>query len=283
MIQGKTIAVELDPPKTGDDRKTMSTVEQLQAWGIDVITFADSPGGNPRADSVAMGIKVRNHYGIETIPHICCRDQNKIGLRSRIMGGYLNGIRRFLFVTGDPVPSGKRDDVKAVFNCNSISLMALAQELNETIFTESPLVYGGAVNYDHRKVEVEAKRLGDKASFGATFFMTQPVYCEKDLEKVLTITGHTEAPVLLGLMPLLSKRNAFVIKEQIRGIAVPDDVVSKFTEGLSLEDTAALSAEILRPIVEASWNRVSGYYLVGQKNHLEPLCKTLEIIYNYSM
>lgn len=278
MIYSKKIYVELESPKIAEDQEILTAASQLKAWGIDAVTFADSPGGNARADSVAMGIKVKNFCGIETIPHICCRDQNKIGLQSRLLGGYLNGIRTFLFVTGDPVSSQNHDEVKGVFHCNSMGLMALGQSLNETIFSDAPVVYGGSLNYDRRKIDHEKKRAAEKVGLGAGFFMTQPVFSPEDLEKVLSVTKNIEVPVLLGLMPLLGKNNALLIKDKIPGIRVPDEVVERFSEKMSIEEAEVLSADILRPMIERSWDRVAGYYLVSQKNRLSAINELMNVI-----
>ena len=137
----KVIMVELDPPYDANAQKIMDCAHLLKAAGVDMITFADSPMGKARADSIMMGIKVSNEVGIPVMPHIACRDKNVIAMRAGILGAYLNGIRNFLFVTGDPVPAENRSDVSGVFDFNSIKLMQYVSEMNTEHFREEPLVF----------------------------------------------------------------------------------------------------------------------------------------------
>ena len=119
----KVVIAELDPPFDGNDRKMMDAAAVLKRAGVEVITFSDSPMGKMRASSVLSAVKTAGRLQIDTMPHIACRDRNAIGIGSEILGAYMNGIRNFLFVTGDPVPSGDRGNITSVYDYHSVTLM----------------------------------------------------------------------------------------------------------------------------------------------------------------
>jgi homocysteine S-methyltransferase len=119
----KVIAVELDPPYDADIDKVMECAHKLKNSGADIITFADSPMGRSRVDSILMSIKISGETGLKVMPHVCCRDRNMISMRSTLLGAYIHGIRNLLIVTGDPVPGENRNSTTGVFDYNSIQLM----------------------------------------------------------------------------------------------------------------------------------------------------------------
>lgn len=177
----KLIAVELAPPVDSDDEKLMDAAHILKKSGVDVLTFPDSPSGRTRADSILMAEKVHKETGMAVMPHICCRDKNAIAMRSQLLGAHLNDINNFLVITGDPIPSMVRQSVKAVFNFDSVGLMNIIKDMNESQFENSPIVYGGAINQTRRNLDVEISRVRKKMDAGATFFLTQPVFVIKAL------------------------------------------------------------------------------------------------------
>ena len=197
----KVITVELDPPYDANADKIMDCAHLLKACGVDMITFADSPMGKPRVDSIMMGIKVLHEVGIPVMPHIACRDKNMIAMRAGIMGAYLNGIRNFLFVTGDPVPMENRGQVSGVFDFNSINLMEYVNEMNEEHFKDAPVCFGGALNYNRGNLEMEIKRMEKKIAAGAKYFLTQPIFSDSDIERIKIVKEKTNTKVLCGLMP----------------------------------------------------------------------------------
>ena len=141
----KLIAVELAPPFDANDEKLLESAHSLIGAGVDVLTFPDSPSGRTRIDSVLMADKVHRETGIAVMPHICCRDKNAVAMRSLFMGSRINDIYNMLIITGDPLPSMVRETVKSVFNFDSVGLMKIAKEMNEEVFCDSPLCYGGAI------------------------------------------------------------------------------------------------------------------------------------------
>ncbi len=264
----KLIAVELDPPKNQDCTSLMETANYLKTKNVDVITFADSPSGRTRADSVLMSMKVARETGMNVMPHICCRDKNTIAISSLILGAYINDIRNFLVITGDPVPSTVRDNVKGVFNFDSVRLMDFMKEMNEENFINDKLCYGGAINYARRNIELEIDRINKKINSGAEFFLTQPVFDDRDIETLKYIKSRVNTKILVGIMPLVSIRNAIFIKNEITGITVPDWVVDKFTPDMSRDEAEKTGIEIAKEVMNKVYDFADGYYFVIPFNRL---------------
>lgn len=263
LEQGKkVILVELDPPYDAEDEKIMDCAHLLKASGVDMITFADSPMGKARVDSIMMGIKVKNQVGIPVMPHIACRDKNRISMRAGIMGAYLNGIENFLFVTGDPVPADSRSEISGVFDFNSIKLMQYVSEMNEEHFKQRPVSFGGAINYNRANLDMEMQRVEKKMAAGAQFFLTQPIFDEEDVNKVRKIKEKTGAKILCGLMPLISYRNASFIKNEIFGINVPDEVLECFRPDMTREEGEAAGVKVVRSVMEKLESIADGYYFM---------------------
>lgn len=258
----KVITVELDPPYDANAQKIMDCAHLLKAVGADMITFADSPMGKARVDSIMMGIKVSNEVGIPVMPHIACRDKNVIAMRAGVLGAYLNGIRNFLFVTGDPVPAENRSDISSVFDFNSIKLMQYVNEMNKEHFTEEPIYFGGALNYNRPNLDMEIKRMERKIEAGAKYFLTQPIYSKDDIERIYTVKEKTNTKILCGIMPLISYRNASFIKNEILGIHVPDDVLQRFRPDMTREEGEAVGVEIAREVMKQLEPVADGYYFM---------------------
>ena len=264
----KLIAVELDPPKGSDCTTLMETANYLKTKDVDVITFADSPSGRTRADSVLMSIKVAKEVGINVMPHICCRDKNAIAISSLLLGAYINDIRNFLVITGDPVPSTARDSIKGVFNFDSVRLMEYMQEMNNETFISDKLCYGGAINYDRRNIEIEIKRIESKIKAGAEFFLTQPVFDDKDIDTLKYIRSRVDTKILVGIMPLVSIRNANFIKNEITGISIPDDIINRFNSDMTKTESEAVGIEIAREVMEKVEDFADGFYFMIPFNRL---------------
>lgn len=227
-----------------------------------MITFADSPMGKARVDSIMMGIKVSNEVGIPVMPHIACRDKNVIAMRAGIMGAYINGIRNFLFVTGDPVPAESRQDISGVFDFNSIKLMQYVNEMNAEHFQEEPICFGGALNYNRPNLDMEIKRMEKKIEAGAKYFLTQPIFSKEDMERIRVIKEKTNTKILCGIMPLISYRNASFIKNEILGIHVPDEILARFTPEMTREEGEAVGVEIAKEVMQELEVVADGFYFM---------------------
>ncbi|MDR2655845.1 MAG: bifunctional homocysteine S-methyltransferase/methylenetetrahydrofolate reductase [Oscillospiraceae bacterium] len=257
----KIIAVELDPPVGSDTASIMDSANLLKNCGADVITFADSPSGRTRADSILMSVKAAHEVGITVMPHICCRDKNAIAMRSQILGAYMNGIRDFLIITGDPVPRALKN-IKNVFNYNSISLMKMVSEMNEEQFGGDRVRFGGAINYHRRNISVEAERVRKKIEAGAEFFLTQPLFADEDIISINYIKNQSKALILCGIMPLVSYKNAQFIQNEITGINVPEAVIARFAPDMTRREGESVGLDIALEVIRNTYDFADGYYFI---------------------
>lgn len=262
-LSKKLIAAELAPPFNADINRLMEAAADYKKIGVDMITFPDSPSGRTRVDSIAMAIKVFRDFGIESVPHICCRDKNSIGLSAQLLGAYVNNLRRFLVVTGDKVPIELRHTTQAVFDFDSVGMMQVMSEMNRNDFASDPIVYGGALNCGRRNIEVEIRRVLRKMQAGATFFITQPIFEAREIENLRRVKAETGAQILCGLMILVSKKNALFIKNEVPGIPVTDAILDRFdllSDPLDRSAAEAVGVLMCREVVEKTLEFVDGYY-----------------------
>lgn len=271
----KIIAVELAPPANTNDANVLKGAHMLKELGVDVLTFPDSPSGRTRVDSVLMAEKVHRATGMCVMPHICCRDKNAIAMRSVFLGAHINDIHNFLIITGDPVPSVSRSSVKAVFNFDAVGLMNIARDMNDENFKECPLVYGGAINQGRRNIEVEIGRVKRKMEAGAQFFLTQPVFTTEDADRLRRFKEETGARILCGIMPLISRKNASFMKNEIAGVNVTDEIIERYPENATREEGEAVGIEIAKEIIAYTQDFVDGYYFSFPFNRVYMLEKIL--------
>lgn len=256
----KFIAVELIPPFNTDDEKLLESAHYLKNAGVDVLTFPDSPSGRTRVDSVLMAAKVYRETGIEVMPHVCCRDKNAFAMRAMFMGAKINDIKNFLIITGDAVPASARNLVKSVFNFSSVGLMKIAQEMNKEVFNENPLNYGGAINQNLINLDSVINTTKRKMEAGANFFLTQPVFSKEEAKRLRKIKEETGACIFAGIMPLISRRNALFMKNEIAGINVTDEIVERYPENGSKEEGEKVAVELAKEIISYIDDFADGYY-----------------------
>lgn len=256
----KFIAVELIPPFNTDDEKLLESAHYLKNAGVDVLTFPDSPSGRTRVDSVLMAAKVYRETGIEVMPHVCCRDKNAFAMRAMFMGAKINDIKNFLIITGDPVPASARNLVKSVFNFSSVGLMKIAQEMNKEVFNDNPLNYGGAINQNLINLDSVINTTKRKMEAGANFFLTQPVFSKEEAKRLRKIKEETRACIFAGIMPLISRRNALFMKNEIAGINVTDEIVERYPENGSKEEGEKVAVELAKEIISYIDDFADGYY-----------------------
>ena len=271
----KLIAVELAPPFGNDDEKLMDAAHLLKNSGVDVLTFPDSPSGRTRADSILVAEKVARETGMYVMPHLCCRDKNAIAIRSQLLGAHIIGINNFLVITGDPVPSAMRQSVKSVFNFDSVGLMNIIDSMNQEFFSSSPIVFGGAINQNRLNLDVEIMRVKKKIASGASFFLTQPAFTKKSIDNLKIIKKETDACILCGIMPLVSKKNALFMKNEMTGIDVPDEIVERYDSSMTKEEGENTGIAIAREIMNMA-SFCDGYYFSFPFNRVYMLKKIME-------
>ncbi len=273
----KVIAVELDPPYDANDEHILTCAEQLREQGVDLITLADSPRGRSRIDSILMSIKLNRVTQMEVMPHVCCRDRNMVAMRSSLLGGYVNDIRNLLIVTGDPLPAESRLTMSNVFDYNSIRLMEFVQEMNEEHFPNDPFIYGGALNYSGANVDKIVERMEKKLDAGASYFLTQPVYSEDDMERIQLLRNRTQSKILIGIMPFVSWKNANFVKNEFAGIHVPEEIVARYHKDMSREEAEQVGAILATEIIQKTKDICDGYYMMLPFNRVSMMGKIVTV------
>ncbi len=257
----KVFAVELDPPKNAELGKFMAGAWTLKDAGADAITIADCPIGRARMDSSLLACKLRRELGISPIPHMTCRDRNLNATKSLLLGLNVEGVDNVLVVTGDPIPTAERDEVKAVFNFNSRKLARFIADLNQAEL-EHPFRVYGALNLNARNFDVELRRAEQKAAFGVSGFLTQPVLTAQALENLRQARAALpEAKILGGIIPVVSYRNACFMQSEIAGITVAEEIIELYRDK-SREESEELAVRISSEIARQIAPVVDGYYLM---------------------
>lgn len=270
------IAVELDPPFATDVSKMMKGARELRDKGVDILTIADSPLARPRMDSIMAASKIKRELGMETMPHVCCRDKNIIALKSSLLAAHIEGIRNLLIVTGDPVPSPERNDIKSVFNLNSVKLMEMVDEMNRELFAYEPYLIGGALNLNVVNRDVELRRMKLKASKGAQFFLTQPIFRDDVIDYLKRIKAQLRVKVLAGIMPLVSYRNAMFLNNEVPGIDIPEECINRFAPDMSRQEAEEVGVDMAAELVDKVRDHVDGIYFITPFNRTNMIAKIIE-------
>lgn len=272
----KVIAVELDPPFDQNSQKLIEGAFRLKKSNVDIITLADSPLARARADSVLLAAKVRSMVDIPVMPHIACRDRNRISMHSTLLGAHINGIRNLMIVTGDPVPSGERGNTKSVFDFNSIRFMEYVNELNQDLFLQDSFSYGGALNQNQANTDKVIERMQKKIDAGVSWFMTQPIYSDEEVEILARMKRELDTKILCGIMPLVSYRNAMFIKNEMPGIHVPEEIVEQYRPDMSRAEAEAVAVEISLSVMEKLKDVADGFYFMTPFNRVELICRIID-------
>ena len=266
----KVIAIELDSPKDADLTNYLAGAKRLQAAGADLLTIADCPIARARMDSSLVACRVHRELGLCTLPHMTCRDRNLNATKALLLGLYAEGVREVLAITGDPIPTAERDEVKNVYQFNSRKLAQYIVSLTgEGREMPGPMTVFGALNLNARNFEVELRRAGEKLENGMSGFLTQPVLSEQAVEN-LRRTRETlgeRAKILAGILPVVSQRNAIFMENEVNGIHVDDAIIQRF-EGLDRAAGEELGLEVSVQAAKAAAPYVDGFYLMTPFNRV---------------
>ena len=266
----KVIAIELDSPKDADLTGYLEGARRLQAAGADLLTIADCPIARARMDSSLVACRVHRELGLNVLPHMTCRDRNLNATKALLLGLYAEGVREVLAITGDPIPTAERDEVKNVYQFNSRKLaqyiVSLAGEGREM---PSPLTVFGALNLNARNFDVELRRAQEKLQNGMSGFLTQPVLSAQavvNLKKTRETLGE-KAKILAGIMPVVSQRNAIFMENEVNGIHVDAEIIERFA-GLDRAQGEELGLEVSVKAAQAAVPYADGFYLMTPFNRI---------------
>ncbi len=272
----KPIAVELDSPLVDDVKNFMRNTEMLKKVGADMITIADCPVARARMDSSLLACKIKREVGMDAMPHLTCRDRNINASKALLLGLSVEDVNNVLIVTGDPVPSAFRDEVKTVFQYNSSVLINHISNLNETIFS-SPFYLYAALNLNAVNFDVQLKTAQKKEESGAMGFFTQPVHSERAIENLKKAKEILSVPIMVGIMPIVSYRNANFMNNEVPGIVVSEEIIKSY-EGKTAEECGEIAVKISCDIIDKVEPYADGFYLITLFGKIEPVCKIIEYI-----
>ena len=262
LASGKfVVSVEIVPPRGHNAAAAIETAKRLKESGVDCVNIPDGPRASARMSAMVLAFLINRKAGIEPLLHYTCRDRNLLGMQSDLLGVHAEGIRNILLVTGDPPKLGDYPDATAVFDVDSIGLTNVVRSLNygidigrkkmsePTAFHIGVAANPGAINLDY-----EISRFEWKVDAGAEYAITQPVFDLEMLERFLDRIRHCRIPVLAGIWPLFSLRNAEFMHNEVPGAQVPAEVMARMRKAqekgpeFAREEGVRIAADVLRRV-----------------------------------
>ncbi|MBI4543182.1 MAG: bifunctional homocysteine S-methyltransferase/methylenetetrahydrofolate reductase [Gemmatimonadetes bacterium] len=260
--------VEIVPPKGVDPTQMLASVRLLKEAGVDAVNVPDGPRAQSRMGALMTALLIEREVGIETVIHYCCRDRNLLSMLSDLLGASPHRLRNLLIITGDPPKMGPYPEATAVFDIDSIGLTNLVYRLNHgldpggnPIGQPTAFVIGVGVNPAAVDLDRELKRFAWKVDAGAEFAVTQPVFDPEQLERFLTRVEGFRIPIVAGIWPLVSLRNAEFLANEVPGVSVPESVMGRMRAAQELGKEAALAEGVaiaremlgrVRPLVQGA-------------------------------
>ncbi|MBF8258167.1 MAG: methylenetetrahydrofolate reductase [Actinobacteria bacterium] len=274
----KVSSVEIVPPRSWDMTEMLAKVRRCAEAGVDAINIPDGPRASARISPMIAALTIRREVGIEPILHYCCRDRNLIGMQSDLLGGFAAGLANFLIITGDPPKVGEYPDVTGVFDVDAIGLTQVVTNLNRgfdiggnPISPPTGIYIGVGANPCAVDLERELERYFRKIDAGAEFAITQPVF---DVDALFRFLDRVEQhprriPVLAGVWPLLSFKNAEFMNNEVPGVVVPKEILTRMARCRSKEDGQRVGIEIARKIIEQVSPRVGGFQVSAPMGNVD--------------
>jgi homocysteine S-methyltransferase len=284
------VSVEVNPPSGLDPAKSIRAAKMLRAAGVDVVNIADGPRASVRMSNWAFAALIQRELDTEVILHLCGRDRNLLGLQADVLAFNAIGLHNLVVITGDPPKVGDYPNATAVFDLDSIGILRMIENFNHgvdpagkdvgdtTNFFCACGAEPAAADYDR-----ELRRLEEKKKSGATFVMTQPVYDYKVLERFLDDIEHLEMPVLVGLLPLASHRNAEFLHNEVPGMAVPEDIRERMKKAGSGPQARAEGVAIAQETLLRVKDRVVGAYIMPPFGRYVAALEILECLPGYEV
>ncbi len=255
-------SVEIVPPRGVDASRMLRDAVTLRDAGVDAINIPDGPRAQSRMGAVMTSLLIEQQAGIEAVTHYCCRDRNLLGMLSDLLGASAIGLRNLLLITGDPPKMGPYPTATAVFDIDSIGLTNLVSQLNRgldpggnPIGEPTKFVVGVGVNPAAIDPATELRRFEWKVQAGAEYAITQPVFDATQLERFLETIEHTRIPIVAGIWPLVSARNAEFLANEVPGVTVPEEVIVRMrnannkSKEHAVQEGIAIAREMLERVL----------------------------------
>jgi methionine synthase I (cobalamin-dependent)/5,10-methylenetetrahydrofolate reductase len=260
-------SVEIVPPRGVDATAMLEGVSALKVAGVDAVNVPDGPRAQSRMGALMTSLLIEQRIGMETVTHYCCRDRNLLGMLSDLLGASAMGLRNLLIITGDPPKMGPYPDATAVFDIDSIGLTNLVSRLNKgldpggnSLGRPTAFTIGVGVNPAALDPAYELRRFEWKVDAGAEYAITQPVFDVEQLERFLGSIAHVRIPIIAGIWPLVSARNAEFLANEVPGVVVPEAVLARMRAASekSKEHAVAEGIAIAREMLERVRGAVQG-------------------------
>jgi homocysteine S-methyltransferase len=276
--------VEIVPPKGIDIQREIEGAKFIKSVGVDAVNIPDSPRASARMSNQALSLLMQREVGIEAILHYTCRDRNVLGIQSDLLGAAATGINNLICITGDPPKMGNYPDATAVFDVDSIGLVNIVHNLNRgldlggnPIGTGTRFVIGVGANPGLPNLDEEIRRFEYKVQAGAEYVVTQPVFDLRLLENFLRRIEHCRIPVIAGIWPLVSVRNAEFMKNELR-VSVPDAVIDRMARTASAETAHHEGVAIAREMLLAVRGLVQGTQISAPLGRYPAAMDVLEVL-----
>jgi methionine synthase / methylenetetrahydrofolate reductase (NADH) len=279
------VSVELDPPKGADPGRIIDRAQYCKENEIDAVNVADGPRASARMSAQSLCVLMQTRVGVDTILHYTCRDRNLLGIQSDLLGAYALGLRNILAITGDPPKLGDYPDATAVYDVDSIGLIRIMDHLNHgrdlagnAIGPPLGIHIGCGADPSKPDLEKEVRRLEEKVKAGAEYVMTQPVYDPKTVERFLDMIGHLQVPVLIGILPLYSHKNAEFLHNEVPGMTIPEDIRERMRRAGSGDGAQAEGVSIAQEALLAVRDLVQGAYIMPPFNKVELAVRVIDVL-----
>ena len=267
LVAGEPVTlVEITPPRGVDVTAVVDKAKQCARAGVDAINIPDGPRASSRLSPLVTAVQIQERAGIEAILHFCCRDRNLIGMQSDILGASAIGVRNLLIITGDPPKLGEYPSATGVFDMDSIALTTVVRNLNRGvdiggngIDPATSLVIGVGANPVAADPQREIERFRQKVLAGAEFAVTQPVFDPDCLFRFLDAIEGARIPIIAGIWPFTSFKNAEFMANEVPGVVVPKPLLDRMSKATTKEDGRALGIEIAQELVAKIRNAVAGF------------------------
>jgi len=266
------VTAEVDPPRGLDPQRALAGAALLKEAGVDAINVGDTPLARPHMSAIALAIMVQQQVGIETIVHCVTRDRNLLALQGDLMGMHALGLRNVLCLRGH-VPRGAGTRAVGVWDVTPVGLIGILKGMNEGVdaagerLDEATSFFIGGAATPAATLEVEAKLMQRKKEAGVDFVITQPVYEAALVEEYVEAMAHLDIPIILGVMPLLSHRNAEFIHREMTGVSIPEEVRERIRR--AGDEAPAEGLKMARELIEAVRDKVSGICVMSSLSRFD--------------
>jgi homocysteine S-methyltransferase len=286
MVRGRlVVGVELLPPRGLQMEETIARARALKIRGVDVINVPDGPRATARMSALSMAVLVEQHVGIETMLHYACRDRNMLSMQSDLLGAHAMGLRNLLIVTGDPPRVGTYPDATAVFDVDSIGLTNIVARLNQgldigekNIGAPTAFHIGVAANPSALNLDEEVRRFHYKVEAGAEFAVTQPIFDVADFEVFVKRVEDVRIPIIAGLWPFESARNAEFLANEVPGVRVPEELLQRMRRVDEGEAAVAEGVGIARELACRLRGLVQGFQVSAPAGNIDAALAVLEAV-----